>query len=100
MPGLLERKPKRRRAARARARFHPRLEELEPRTVFAVGSAAFPAALAASQMGPFPAAAPTTTATAQPAVFQGPTANPAPAGAPAGPSPFASQTGGTLGAPF
>ncbi len=101
MPALLERKPRRRRApARARDRFHPYLEELEPRTVFAVGSTAFPAALAASQMGPFPAAGPTTTTAAQPTVFQGPTSNPAPAGAPAGPSPFASQTGGTLGAPF
>jgi hypothetical protein len=101
MPAVLERKLNRRRdRRRARNRVRPYLEQLEPRTVFAVGSAAFPAALAASQMGPFPAPGPTTTPPAQPAVFQGPTTNPAPAGAPAGPSPFASLTGGTLGAPF
>ncbi len=100
MPGLLHRKPHRRRhraLARMRHRFRPRLEELEARTVFAVGSAAFPAALAVSQLGPFPAAGATTTS--QPAVFQGPSANPAPTGALTGTSPFTTQPG-TFGAPF
>lgn len=99
MPGLLERKPNRRRArVRARNRVRPYLEELETRTVFAVGSAAFPAALAASQLGPFPAAA---TTTVQPAAFSGPTSNPAPTGAQTGASPFTTQPGlATLGAPF
>jgi hypothetical protein len=70
MPGWLQSKPNRRGArAKGRDRFRPWLEELEPRTAFAVGS---PAALAAPQFTP----APITTTTAQVALVAIPAAGP------------------------
>jgi hypothetical protein len=80
MLGLLRTNPNRRARARTDNRVRPWLEELEPRTVFAVSSVAFPAALVAAQVSPAPAAA---TATANPFASQ-----------------FTSLPGGTFGAPF
>jgi hypothetical protein len=70
MPGWLQRKPNRRRArAKGPDRFRPWLEELEPRTAFAVSS---PAALAVPQFTP----ALITTTPGQEAIVLSPAAGP------------------------
>jgi hypothetical protein len=82
MPGLWKRQPNRRRARpQARNHFRPYLEELEPRTVFAVGIAPLPGALAAAALtSPLTAVSPS-----QVAIVSAPTATPAQSGLPATP---------------
>jgi hypothetical protein len=80
MPGLLNRKPNRRRdPARPRNRFRPWLEELESRTAFAVSGAGLLGAL------PVLTSAPAATTPTQVAIVSAPTAAPAQPGLPGAP---------------